>query len=140
MKISGTNGIENIVQELSSGSFFDPAAYTMANASLKFSRALRGWKFRLAFRSNGTCIDPFLVLPFALSTSFGGGYNARTRCQSIWKSVIAFHFMNSNVMRGNEFNARDTYRPRGGLVFCFTLPFYGVPSIQRIPFSLFTTR
>lgn len=61
MKISGTNGIENIVQELSSGSFFDPAAYTMANASLKFSRALRGWKFRLAFRSNGTCIDPFLV-------------------------------------------------------------------------------
>lgn len=49
------------MQELSSGSFFDPAAYTMANASLKFSRALRGWKFRLAFRSNGTCIDPFLV-------------------------------------------------------------------------------
>lgn len=25
--------------------------------------------------------------------------------QSIWKSVIVFHFMNSNVMRGNEFNA-----------------------------------
>lgn len=81
-------------------------------------------------------IDPFLVSTLRFVDVLRRGYNARTRCQSIWKSVIAFHFMNSNVMRGNEFNARDTYQQGVDLSSCFMLPFYGVPCI-RCPFPLY---
>lgn len=80
-------------------------------------------------------IDPFLVSTLRFVDVLRRGYNARTRCQSIWKSVIAFHFMNSNVMRGNEFNARDTYQP--GVDLSSVLPFY--VSLAFGPFSLYNS-
>lgn len=115
--------------------FFDPA-YTMVNAS-------RSWSFRELLEDGSfdwrsvpmERIDPFLVSILRFVDVLRRGYNARTRCQSIWKSVIAFHFMNSNVMRGNEFNARDTYQP--GVDLSSVLPFY--VSLAFGPFSLYNS-
>lgn len=86
-------------------------------------------------------IDPFLVSTLRFVDVLRRGYNARTRCQSIWKSVIAFHFMNSNVMRGNEFNAGGTLTNQPGvdLSSVLRLPFYGVPSCISCPFPLYNS-
>lgn len=84
-------------------------------------------------------IDPFLVSTLRFVDVLRRGYNARTRCQSIWKSVIAFHFMNSNVMRGNEFNAGGTLTNRGWTCLLFYVYPSTVSLAFRVPFR-FTTR